>query len=116
MKALNTSNRPVQLLNVLAASALLSESDNSALKKSLKHEHELFNKLHPSGTCTFTRKPKKIGGKWYIEQLANNGREMVNVLVHKIKGGQFKESLFPSHSKSMREQLEDIGLKVRSIN
>jgi hypothetical protein len=82
----------------------------------LKHEHELFNKLHPSGTCTFTRKPKKIGGKWYIEQLTNNGREMVNVLVHKIKGGQFKESLFPSHSKSMREQLEDIGLRVRSVN
>lgn len=78
-------------MNVLAAKEVLQNQALTNFKQDLLKESQAFNKL-PSKS--FERTPKRIKGKWYIEQLVKNTNgsfSLANVLVSKIKEGKFIE-------------------------
>jgi hypothetical protein len=80
-----------QILNVLAEKEI---NPSPKFSRQLLAESHLFNEMKNKGGNIFTRKPVKVGGRWYIEQLVRNTNgsfSITKVLVSKIKEGLFKE-------------------------
>ena len=84
-------------MNVLTEKEMTSGSAHTRFIKQLEHESKVFNELKgkfPSTFGIFTRKPKKINGINYIEQLIKNhdgSFSIQNVRLDKVLSGKFKE-------------------------
>lgn len=77
--------------NVLTEKEL---NHSKSFLKQLETESRIFNEMKAKGQNIFVRKPTKINGRWYIEQLVKNTNGsffLTKVLVSKIKERLFIE-------------------------
>lgn len=84
-------------MNILAQKETMSSSELNRFNRLLQSESIIFNSLKEKGLNVFQRRPIKINGKFYIEQLQRNTNgtfSLVNVLVSKIKEGKFIEQTY----------------------
>lgn len=78
-------------MNILTEKEL---NPSKAFSKQLENESRIFNEMKAKGLTTFTRKPTKVNGRWYIEQLVKNTNgsfSLTKVLVSKVKEKVFVE-------------------------
>ena len=78
-------------MNILTEKEL---NHSKSFLKQLENESRIFNEMKGKGLTTFTRKPVKINGRWYIEQLIKNTNgsfSLTKVLVSKVKEKVFVE-------------------------
>lgn len=78
-------------INVLTEKEI---NHSKSFLKQLENESRIFNEMKAKGQNVFTRKPTKINGKYYIEQLVKNTNgsfSLVKVLLSKVKDNKFKE-------------------------
>lgn len=84
-------NKSNDNINVLTEREL---NHSKSFLKQLETESRIFNEMKAKGQNIFVRKPVKVNGRWYIEQLIknNNGSfSLTKILVSKIKAGLFIE-------------------------
>ena len=78
-------------MNILTEKELTTGSAHTRLIKTIEHESKVFNELkvkYPDTFAKFQRKPKKINGRSYIEQLVKNANgSFSTVLVRLDKVG-----------------------------
>ena len=78
-------------MNILTEKEL---NPSKAFSKQLENESRIFNEMKAKGQNIFVRKPTKVNGRWYIEQLVKNTNgsfSLVKVLLSKVKDNKFKE-------------------------
>lgn len=94
---MKSKNKNVINEQTLSALNVLSEQEinnSSKFKRQLLAELHTFLDMKSKGLNKFVRKPTKINGRWYIEQLVRNTNgsfSTTKVLVSKIKEGTFIE-------------------------
>lgn len=78
-------------MNILTEKEL---NHSKSFLKVLENESRIFNEMKAKGLNVFTRKPIRINGKLYIEQLVRNTSgsfSLTKVLLSKVKDNKFKE-------------------------
>lgn len=78
-------------MNILTEKEL---NHSKSFSKQLENESRIFNEMKAKGQNIFVRKPTKVNGRWYIEQLVKNTNgsfSLTKVLVSKVKDKVFTE-------------------------
>lgn len=78
-------------MNILTEKEL---NHSKSFLKTLEAESRIFNEMKAKGQNVFTRKPTKINGRWYIEQIVKNTNgsfSLTKVLVSKVRDKVFIE-------------------------